>query len=189
VPPWRASVITIKRVFACWLAAMRISDLDIDAGMISKRLLFSRLSPFPLAWLAMGLAGCSERLGPPERMPVTQVTGLVTEGSRRVSGGWIEFFPVDGTVGNLRSARIRPDGSFQADRVPVGLNLIRLVNVPLGSPQARKIFGAYTSPIRRTVPAHPTEPIVVDVVEESIRLSGSFARRGSAESRAPGESQ
>jgi hypothetical protein len=122
-------------------------------------------------------------------MPVTHVKGIVTEGSRRVSGGWIEFFPVDGTIGNLRSARIGPDGTFETDRVPVGLNLIRLVNVPLSSTAARKVFGAYTSPIRRTIPAQPGEPLVIDIVAESLRLRDSFSGRSAPETRRTGETR
>jgi hypothetical protein len=156
--------------------------------MFARRRSLLTLRHFTLAWLALGLAGCSEELGP-ERMPVTHVKGLVTEGNRRVSGGWIEFFPVDGTIGNLRSARIRADGSFETDKVPVGLNLIRLVNAPLSSISAKRIFGAYTSPIRRTIPAHPTEPLLIDVVDESIRVRDSHAGRSGAEASGPGESR
>jgi hypothetical protein len=154
--------------------------------MIDKRRLFLWFRPLALALPAMGSSGCSEELGP-ERMPVARVTGVVREGSQPVSGGWIEFFPVDGTVGNLRSARLRADGSFEADHVPVGLNLIRLVNVPLSSPAAKQIFGAYTSPIRRTILAQPTEPLLIDVVDESILLQNSRARRSRPEARGPGE--
>ncbi len=93
-------------------------------------------------------AGCSEELGP-ERMPVTRIKGVVREGSRPVSGGWIEFIPVDGTVGNLCSARLGPDGSFDADKVPVGVNLIRLVNAPLTSAGRNRIWSEPTS--RRSV--------------------------------------
>jgi len=164
------------------------SDFEKFEGMIANRRLLSRLPTFVLAWLISGLEGCSQELGP-ERMPVTQVQGAVREGNRPVSGGWIEFFPVDGTIGNLRSARVRPDGSFEADKVPIGLNLIRLVNVPLTSPAAQRLFGAYSSPIRRTIPGGPTHPIVIDVVDETIRWQKSLARRPGPEPRGPGESR
>ena len=75
---------------------------------------------------------------------------------------------MDGTVGKLRSARIRSDGSFEADRVAVGINLIRLANAPLGSVGAERLFGSYHSPIRRTIPDSSTEPLVIDVVDEAI---------------------
>jgi hypothetical protein len=157
-------------------------------GMIDEPRLFSWFRPFTLALLAMGSSGCWEELGP-ERMPVTRVTGVVREGSHPLSGGWIEFFPVDGTVGNLRSARLRADGSFEADHVPVGLNLIRLVNVSLSSPVANQIFGVYYSPIRRTIPAQSTEPLLIDLVDEMILLQNSRARRARPDVREPGESR
>ena len=66
-----------------------------------------------------GRWGCSEELGP-EHMPVARVKGFVKEGVRPVSEGWIEFIPVDGTVGNLCSARLHADGSFEAEHVRGG---------------------------------------------------------------------
>src|SRR5438132_13339166 len=89
--------------------------------------------PRTLLFVGLGLlsAGCAEELGPVP-LRVARVQGVVRERGRPVSGGWIEFVPVDGTVGNLRSARLHQDGSFEADRVAVGTNLIRLVNAPSG---------------------------------------------------------
>jgi hypothetical protein len=143
---------------------------------------------FALALLALASSGCSEELGP-ELMPVTRVQGVVKEGRRPVSGGWIEFFPVDGTVGNLRSARLNSDGTFETDRVPIGLNLIRLVNVPFSTPGARQVFGAYTSPIRRKIPAESTEPVVIDILDELVLWQGSRAARAATQTRGSGESR
>jgi hypothetical protein len=102
--------------------------------------------------------GCSEELGP-VRMPVTRVKGVVTQGDRPVSGGWIEFTPVEGTLGNLRSARLGPDGRFDADGVAVGKNAIRFVNARLASPVLVKLFTPYSSPIRRVVAERPSAPL------------------------------
>jgi hypothetical protein len=132
------------------------------------------------------VVGCSEELGP-EKMPVARVTGSVTEGTRPVTTGWVEFIPVDGTVGNLSSARIRPDGSFESSHVAVGVNLIRLVNAPLSSPGARQVFGGFTSPIRRTISAESTAPVTIDILDESIRVRSAQAAgsgvRGTGETR------
>ena len=84
--------------------------------------------------------------------------------------GWIEFIPVDGTIGNPFSAKIHEDGSFEADRVAVGVNLIRLGNTSLSSKKAERLFGAYHSPIRRIIPARSTEPIVINVFDEAVRF-------------------
>ncbi len=112
--------------------------------------------------------GCTEELGPVP-MPVTRVQGVVTEGRRPISGGWIEFLPVDGTVGNLRSARLGSDGSFNADGVAVGENAIRLVNARVETPAYRQLFGSFASPIRRDIAAHPSQPLRIDLDEEAIR--------------------
>jgi hypothetical protein len=142
------------------------------------------LSPWRPAWrrevlllasLGCWTSGCSEELGP-EDPPVAHVKGRVTEAGRPVSGGWIEFFPVDGCVGNLRSARLRPDGSFDADKVAVGLNLIRLVNTSISSAEAARLFGQYRSPIRRTIPAQPGGPVVIDLLDEALLFKSTQKR-------------
>jgi hypothetical protein len=125
-----------------------------------------------LSWLCLFLPGCRNALGP-EKMPVATVDGRVTERGRPLSVGWIEFVPVDGTVGLLRSARLRPDGTFHATRVPVGLNLIRLVNVDI-DPRARRVFGAFNSPIRRTIAEHPDKSIEIDIIDEAIKFKVSY---------------
>ena len=122
-----------------------------------------------LAGLALvGLSpGCGEELGP-VRFPTTRVTGVVREGERPVGGGWIEFQPVDGTVGNLRSAPIRHDGSFEADRVAVGTHQVGLVvPAPVGSPLTRR-FAPQRSPIRRAISAGPATTLTIDLIREAI---------------------
>jgi hypothetical protein len=137
-----------------------------DPGGLLRRL--------TIAGLSLGLTGCAEELGPVP-MRVARVRGVVREGSRPVSGGWIEFFPVDGTIGNLRSARLRADGSFDADGVAVGKNLIRLVNAKMESPLAYR-FRSFASPIRRQIPQPGGEPITVDLFEETLRVQTTRSR-------------
>jgi hypothetical protein len=127
----------------------------------------------PLA-LAILAAGCKEELGP-ERFVTASVSGVIKEGDRPVSGGWIEFLPVGGTIGNQRSARIRPDGSFAADKVPVGENALRLVNAPLEFPANTQLFGAFTTPLRRRIP-EGGGPLAIDLVAESIRFQSAVQR-------------
>jgi len=154
--------------------------------MIDKRRLMFWLRPAALAWLALGSSGCAEVLGP-ERMPVTRVTGSVSVGGRSVQGGWVEFFPVDGTVGNLCSARLRADGSFEADDVAVGLNLVRLINTNLEDRVLARFFGAYTSPVRRTIPDRPGGPLAIELVDELDRFQASRLQHATPESQRPGE--
>lgn len=124
---------------------------------------------------AMLAGGCAEELGPVP-MPVARVQGVVKDGERPVSGGWIEFLPVDGTIGNLRSARLRPDGKFDADGVPVGRVAIRLVNLPVKMTAYVRMFAPFTSPIRRVIPPHPAAPLNIDLVEETARYLRSHGQ-------------
>jgi hypothetical protein len=155
--------------------------------------------------------GCSEELGPVP-MPVTRVRGVVKEGDRPISGGWIEFIPIDGTVGNLRSARVRPDGKFDADRVAIGTNAIRLVDAPIESPShialfsrlrwaslARgedsrirtktpaRLFMPFASPIRRVIGTDTSAPLEIDVVEEAMRFENGLGRTMARTTAAAGE--
>ncbi|WP_406700803.1 hypothetical protein V5E97_18610 [Singulisphaera sp. Ch08] len=127
--------------------------------------------------LILLLSGCGEELGP-EQFETTQVSGIIRLGGRSIDQdwkGWIEFIPVDGTVGKLRSATIRPDGSFEADRVAVGWNQIGLVNAPLGPDLASK-FHPFSSPIRRKIPDHRIE-IEINLYEEAIKDQNAALRR------------
>ncbi len=157
--------------------------------MIDKRLVVFWLRRFLFAWLSLGLSGCGEELGP-ERLPVTRVNGSVTEGGRALRGGWIEFLPIDGTVGNLRSARLNEDGSFEADHVAVGLNVIRLVHTSIQSPQLATVFGRFDlSPIRRTITVRSAGPIVIELREAAQHFRDSRRRRAQAQSQTPGETR
>ena len=131
-------------------------------------------------------AGCSEELHP-VAMPTTRVRGEVTEDHRPVSGGWIEFVPVDGTVGNLRSARLGPDGRFDSDGVAVGTNLIRLVNARIGTRPYRGIFSTFTSTIRRDVGGSTPATIRIDLVEETIKFQEDRSRSASGSPASAGD--
>ena len=79
----------------------------------------------------------------------------VVEAGRPVAGGWIEFVPVDGTVGDRRSAPLAADGRFEVSGVAVGRNVIGLVNAPIRCPAAGSCSDSRGSPIRRDIPAGP----------------------------------
>jgi len=135
-----------------------------------RRVLLSLLAP--LAGLA---AACREELGP-ERFPTTTVSGKVLEGGQPVGGGWIEFFPVEGTIGKLRSARIRADGTFEARGVAIGTNALRLVHAPIRMPGGARLFGSYATPLRRRISEHPEPPLEIELVEEALRYQAQVAR-------------
>lgn len=134
------------------------------------------------AALAFVTSGCREELGP-ERLPTTQVRGVVEEGGRAVSGGWVEFVPIEATLGRIRSARIQPDGSFQSDRVPIGKLAIRVVDAPIQLRGGRELFGSYAAtPIRREITAQAQGPLKIDLLEEAVRHQARRSR--TAEARA-----
>ncbi|AMV39398.1 hypothetical protein [Planctomyces sp. SH-PL62] len=123
-------------------------------------------------WLACGLAGgCVEELGP-EAIPTTPVSGVVTLGGKPLGRGWVEFQPLDGTLGDPTSARIHQDGSFQMARAPLGLNVVRLVDAPIEIPGAIQLL-RNASPIRRTTLSPPGPPIRIDVLEELVRFNAN----------------
>lgn len=124
------------------------------------------------------LAGCADALGP-EAIPTAEVSGVVLMSGEPLGGGWVEFQPIDGAMGDVRSARINPDGSFRADRVPIGLTAIKLVNVPIKLPGAAQLF-SHGSPIRRTIPAQSAEPIRIDVFQELLQYQRARRAAGGA---------
>lgn len=136
--------------------------------MFARSRLFRTVAP--ALGLILALGGCGEELGP-ERMPTAPVRGVVTVGSRPAAGGWVEFVPVEGTVGNVRIARIAPDGTFAADRVPVGRVLLKFDWLDLGGSAVLdpRPFQTFDSPVRRTIPEGPAEPLRVDLLEEAMR--------------------
>ncbi|WP_435010536.1 magnesium/cobalt transporter CorA [Tundrisphaera lichenicola] len=137
-----------------------------------------------LVALALLSIGCSEELGP-EHPPSTSVRGMIRMGRSPVGGGWIQFIPNEGTRGNLRIARIQPDGSFRSDKVPVGRVVIGLDQIPVGSipttvgPASPRMFEAVRSPIRRNIPDRPEVELIFDLIEEATRagLSKRTGRR------------
>jgi hypothetical protein len=115
----------------------------------------------------LAFIGCGEELGP-EVIPDTSASGVVLLSGRPVDRGWVEFQPVDGTLGDITSARLRPDGTFRFDRAPVGEVSVRLIDAPLGSTGAGWIF-RNNSPIRRATQSPPGPPMTIEVVEELMR--------------------
>ncbi len=152
------------------------------------------IEPKPIAWLvgilalsiAPGLSGCGKVRGP-ERMPVTDVRGVVNEGRRPVGGGWIEFIPVDGTIGKLRSARLNDDGSFEATGVAVGVNLVRFVGARIESPAIARLVGNFASPIRRVISEEDRQPLAIDLLDETVRFQAAWSARTGAGRPADGQ--
>ena len=107
-----------------------------------------------LASIYLGsLAGCSEAWRPSIEGSEKVECRLLLR-SQPVRGGWVEFVPVEGALGFIRSSRIRNDGTFSLSRVARGKNVIRVV-VPTFSPNVEPVFQSYQSPIRPIVENDP----------------------------------
>jgi hypothetical protein len=122
-----------------------------------------------LVWLliAVALPGCAEEFGP-ERWETARVSGVVREGARPVGGGWIEFVPLGATVGKMRSAPIGPDGRYEVDRVPVGVNAVGFVGAPIRLPGGRRYFDTLGTPVRRTIPREGRRSLDFDLFAEFV---------------------
>jgi hypothetical protein len=127
-----------------------------------------------LLWTLAFFLGCGAVIGP-ESMPVASVKGVVTEGQRPVGGGWIEFIPVGGTVGKLRSARLAANGTFDAMGVAVGVNLVRVVHASIESPAIARVVSDFASPIRRVVSREGGQFLTIDLLEETVRFQASLS--------------
>ena len=135
----------------------------------STRLKLSRAALAGVGLLiAPALAGCSEET-PPVRFATTRVRGFAHSGKQPVVGGWVEFMPIDGTVGNLRVAPIDRAGRFDIDGVAVGRNVVGLVHTDLGPPFSA-FFSTYLTPVRRHIPAGDVHELDFDLIVEAARV-------------------
>jgi hypothetical protein len=116
-----------------------------------------------LSVILLSVSGCSQEIGP-EPMRGAPLSGRVILRGGPLSGGWLEFLPVEGTVGRLRSARIGPDGTFRADGVAEGTVAIRVVGAALPPEYATPFGQIYL--IRREVPPGGSADLVIDLDEE-----------------------
>jgi hypothetical protein len=119
-----------------------------------------------VAFLIAALTGCGEEVRATRPPATVQVSGRVRDGARPVAGGWVEFLPVDGTVGHLRSAPLDQDGVFRLAGLGIGRHAVRLVH---RNPVAiDPMFQQFTSPLR--VDVTPGARIDIDLARERARL-------------------
>jgi hypothetical protein len=127
---------------------------------------------FGLLLLGIGcVAGCAEEWGPTPKV-VVDVKGRIRRYGRPVGGGWVEFVPLSGAIGDVRSAPLARDGTFHATGVARGTNVIRIVNPPKAA-NVETVFQTFYSPIRPVIDGRA--PLDLDLVTEATR-----ARRSSA---------
>jgi hypothetical protein len=76
---------------------------------------------WPIALVCAAIAGCQfTPPGKPSSYPTTTVVGTVTVDGRAVRGGWISVHPWGGTLGDHAIGRIRDDGTYRIEAVPIG---------------------------------------------------------------------
>jgi hypothetical protein len=102
-----------------------------------------------LALVGLAACGCAEER-PWPRGERVDVEGRVRVGAQPLRGGWLEFYPVGGTVGVVRSAPIGSDGTFRVTGVGRGRNVVRVV-FPPPEPRVERVFQQYYSPVRPVV--------------------------------------
>jgi hypothetical protein len=118
--------------------------------------------------------GCEPVFGPP-RARVVSFTGRVLWHGQPIPRGWLEISPTDGTIGHLRSTRLAPDGTFRAERVPVGTVAIRIVGMPRlrsrDPVEDRFLLNIrQVSLIRRTVPPDGLQGCLIELERETLLM-------------------
>jgi hypothetical protein len=131
------------------------------------------------ASLALLAFGCADELRP-ERMVDSAVSGHLRMGGKPAGPCWLEFLPVEGTVGLLRSAQVRPDGTFHAGGVAVGnvaIRVVGLVPVRSGDPRLDRFLAlaGQVYIIRRTVPPGGAPALDIDLADEAAAFARSHA--------------
>jgi hypothetical protein len=80
------------------------------------------------------LTGCEFTLpGRPTDFPATIVEGSILLGGRPLpngGAGWVTFFPEGSSLGDATVCRLKEDGSYICDRVPVGPLNVRIEVAP-----------------------------------------------------------
>ncbi|MFM1801711.1 MAG: hypothetical protein RJA81_1063 [Planctomycetota bacterium] len=120
-----------------------------------------KISCFTLFWLSL-LVGCSEERPDPS-FPRVTVVGKVVRARSPIRSGWIEFVPVDGGRGVLRSAEIQNDGTYEMTGLGPGLHAVRII-----VPRDRTLFpfDKFFSPIRRTLTEDSQQEFLIDLDQE-----------------------
>ncbi|WP_169979163.1 hypothetical protein [Tautonia rosea] len=113
-------------------------------------------------------AGCDQEWGP-DGIPSAEVSGRIHCTGDPLTRGWLEFIPVDGTIGRLKSVSIRPDGTFLAEGVAPGVVAIRVVAADLPGPEY-SLFGQIYL-IRREIRDAQANQIDIDLEQERRRVT------------------
>lgn len=116
--------------------------------------------------LCLGMAaGCSEER-PDPAFGLVAVQGRIQRNGQPLSTGWVEFVPVDGGQGVMKSGPIATDGHYKASGLGPGLHGVRVI-----VPRDKSLFpfDQFFSPIRRTLSAEPVQTFEIDLSAESAK--------------------
>ena len=119
------------------------------------------------AFIALATTGCEFTLpGRRSDFPKTTVEGSILLGGQPLPNGgigWVTFFPEGSSLGDATVCRLKPDGKYSCDRVPVGPVNVRIdvapsvmVGWPLPLRQRVTLLRGPQSPIRITTKADET---------------------------------
>jgi hypothetical protein len=114
-------------------------------------------------------------------MPTTTVRGRVHLDGKPIIRGWIEIAPCEGTMGRITSAPIAPDGSFVAEKVPVGHVVMHFSGPPAPSTGDRAmdlyLFRAHREPVfRREISPGVNPRMDLDLRAEKARFEQVYGR-------------
>lgn len=118
-----------------------------------------------LALWALVVAGCSEER-PDPAFPLVSVQGRVVRNGQPLASGWVEFVPVDGGQGVMKSGPIAANGQYLATGLGPGLHGVRVI-----VPRDKSLFpfDQFFSPIRRTLTTEPLQTFDIDLSAESTK--------------------
>lgn len=110
-------------------------------------------------------AGCTEER-PDPAFPLVTVQGRIQRNGQPLSSGWVEFVPVDGGQGVMKSGPIESNGQYKATGLGPGLHGVRVI-----VPRDKSLFpfDQFFSPIRRTLSAEPVQTFDIDLSAESAK--------------------
>jgi hypothetical protein len=107
--------------------------------------------------LMLATVGCDYTLpSRPQQFPTSVVEGTILLAGKPLPNGgtgWVTFFPEGGSLGDPTVCRLKPDGSYFCDRVPVGPINVRINLAPSVLAQSPRIVRNHNAVLRG--PASP----------------------------------
>ena len=128
-----------------------------------KRWLYGHKWFMSMALSTSLLTGCAEER-PDPAFALVEVQGRIQRNGQPISTGWVEFVPVDGGQGVMKSGPVSANGQYKATGLGPGLHGVRVI-----VPRDKSLFpfDQFFSPIRRTITTEPVQTFDIDLSAES----------------------